>query len=51
MDLYNNTEHAFYAADTHLKKVTTSGHETEVCAKQFRKIYAIKLVCFSQFQY
>lgn len=51
MALYNDTEHAFYS-NTHLKKVTTSGHETEVCAKLTRKIYnANKWVGFSQFQY
>lgn len=46
MALYNDTEHAFYS-NTHLKKVTTSGHETEVCARLTRN----KLVGFTQFQY
>lgn len=50
MALYNDIEHAFYS-NTHLKSVTTSGHETEVCARLTRKIYANKLVGFSQFQY
>lgn len=31
MALYNEIKHAFYA-NIHLKKGTTSGHETEVCA-------------------
>lgn len=51
MALYNDTDHAFYSS-THLKKVTTSGHETEVCAKLTRKMYnANKWVGFSLFQY
>lgn len=51
MALYNDIKHAFYA-NIHLKKGTTSGHETEVCA-MLETIYAKKKktfkVCFSQF--
>lgn len=53
MAFYNDIKHASYA-NTHLKKGTTSGHETEVCARLTRTIYAKKRkekkLCFSQFQ-